>query len=55
MQMENTSAKTSKQIDKLIKRDWQYLGLDKSEKKSIRDGLLNYEKTGKKNEPKQTN
>ena len=50
IRIENASAKTSNQIDKLIKQDWQYLGLDKSEKKSMRDGLLGYVKAGKKNE-----
>ena len=53
--MENASAKTSEQIDKLIKRDWQYLGLDISEKKSMQDGLLGYVKAGKKNEIRRTN
>ena len=55
IRMENTSAKTSEQIDKLIKRDWQHLGLDKSEKKSMRDGLSGYVKAGKKNELRRTN
>ena len=43
------------QINELIKRDWQYLGFDKSEKKSMRDRLLGYVKAGKKNEIKKTN
>ena len=55
IRMKNTSAKTSAQIDKLIKRDWQHLGFDKSEKKSMRDGLSGYVKAGKKNEIRGTN
>lgn len=49
IRMENASAKTFKQIDKLIKRDWQYLGLDKSKKISMQNKLLGYIKTGKEN------
>ena len=52
--MENTSAKTSEQINKLIKQDWQHLGLNKSEKKSMWDGLSGYIKAGKKNKLKRT-
>ena len=53
--MENISAKTFKQIDELIKRDWQHLGLDKFEKKSMQDRLLGYVKAGKKNELRRIN
>ena len=53
--IENASAKTFEQIDELIKREWQHLGLDKSEKKSIQDKLLGYVKTGKKNKIRETN
>ena len=55
IKMENGFTKISEQIDKLIKRDWQYLRLDKSEKKSMQDELLGYIKGGKKNELRQTN
>ena len=55
IRIENASAKTSEQIDKLIKRDWQHLRLNKSEKNSIQDELLGYVKAGKKNEIKRTN
>ena len=53
--MKNASAKTSEQINKFIKRDWQYLELDKSEKKNMEDGLSGYIKAGKKNEIRRTN
>ena len=55
IRIENISAKTSVQIDKLIKRDWQHLRFDKSEKKIMRDGLSGYVKAGKKNEIRRTN
>ena len=50
IRIDNASAKISEQINKLINQDWQYLGLDKSEKKSMQDELLGYVKAGKKNE-----
>ena len=53
--MENTSVKTFEQIDELIKRDWQHLGLNKSENKSMWDGLLGYVKASKKNKLRRTN
>lgn len=53
--MENAFRKTFKQIDELIKQDWQYLRLEKSEKKSMRWELLGYIKADKKNKHKQTN
>ena len=53
--MKNAFAKTSAQIDELIKRDWQHLRFDKSEKKSMRDRLSGYVKAGKKNEIRKTN
>lgn len=49
VKIKNALAKTFKQIDKLIKRDWQYMRLHKSEKKSLQDRLAGYVKTGKKN------
>ena len=55
IRMENASAKIFVQIDELIKRDWQHLGFDKSEKKSMQNGLSGYVKAGKKNEIKKTN
>lgn len=55
IRIEDAFAKTSKQINELIKRDWQHLELDKSEKKSMRDRLSDYIKAGKKNEKRQTN
>ena len=55
IRMENASAKISEQIDELIKQDWQYLGFDKSEKKSMWNGLLGYIKAGKKNKIRRTN
>ena len=55
IRMENTFAKTSEETNKLIKQDWQNLRLDKSEKKAIKDGLLDYIKAGKNNKHRQTN
>ena len=55
IKMENTSTKISEQINELIKRDWQHLGFNKSEKKSMQDGLLGYVKAGKKSEIRRTN
>ena len=55
IKIENAFAKTSEQIDELIKRDWQYLELNKSEKKSMQDGLLGYIKADKKNKLRWTN
>lgn len=54
IRLEDASAKTSGEIDELIKRDWVHIGLDKSERRNLRDGLSSYVKAGKKNEKKRT-
>lgn len=48
-------AKISKQINELIKQNWQYLQFDKSEKKSMQDGLSGYVKVYTKNKYRQIN
>lgn len=53
IRMEDALVKSFKQIDQLIKQNWQYIGLNKSEKKSLCDGLESYVKAGKKNKKKQ--
>lgn len=53
IKMEIISAKIFEEIDKFIKRDWQYLGMNKSEKKSMQNGLLDYVRTGNKNKYEQ--
>lgn len=54
IRLENASAKSATEIDKLIKRDWVYMGLDKKEKKDLQANLAGFIKTGKSNEKKQT-
>lgn len=55
IKIEDTSAKISEKIVELIKRDWQYLGLNKDEKKSILDELSDYVKANKKNKYRRKN
>lgn len=54
IRFENASAKSSTEIDELIKRDWVHLGLDKKEKKELRAGLTGYIRAGKSNEKRRT-
>lgn len=52
IRMENILAKFSKQINKLIKRDWAHMQWTKDNKTNMRKGLLYFIKSGKVNKSK---
>ena len=54
IKMENAAAKSFKQIDKLIKRDWAYMRWNKDDKTNTRQSLSGFVKAGKVNKNKRT-
>ncbi len=50
----NAQSRTAIEVNKLLNKDWDHLGINNAEKKTLRKGLASYVKAGKTTSKRRT-